>query len=149
MWEDMSGKNGSLISPKMVREFMMPNYKKIMAFADVQGIKIFSLDTDGDCSKLIPLFMECGINLIFPFEVAAGCDIVAYRKQYPNLGIMGGIDKQEIAKGKACIDRELKRIAEVFKHSGYIPALDHLIHPEISWEDFNYFVSRLKQMIGV
>lgn len=149
MWEDMSGKNGSLISPKMVREFMMPNYKKIKAFADAQGIKIFSLDTDGDCSKLIPLFMECGINIIFPFEVAAGCDIVAYRKQYPNLGIMGGIDKQEIAKGKACIDRELERIAEVFKHSGYIPALDHLIHPEISWEDFNYFVSRLKQMIGV
>jgi uroporphyrinogen decarboxylase len=149
MWEDMSGKNGSLISPKMVREFMMPNYKKIKAFADVQGIKIFSLDTDGDCSKLIPLFMECGINLVFPFEVAAGCDIVAYRKQYPNLGIMGGIDKQEIAKGKACIDRELERIAEVFNHSGYIPSLDHLIHPEISWEDFIYFVSRLKQMIGV
>lgn len=149
MWEDMSGKNGSLISPKMVREFMMPNYKKIRAFADAQGIKILSLDTDGDCSKLIPLFMECGINLIFPFEVAAGCDIVGFRKQYPNLGIMGGIDKQEIAKGKASIDRELERIAEVFKHSGYIPALDHLIHPEISWEDFNYFVSRLKQMIGV
>jgi hypothetical protein len=149
MWEDMSGKNGPLISPKMVREFMMPNYKKIKAFADMQGIKILSLDTDGDCSKLIPLFMECGINLLFPFEVAAGSDIVAYRKQYPNLGIMGGIDKQEIAKGKTCIDRELERIAEMFKHSGYIPGLDHLIHPEISWEDFNYFISRLKKMIGV
>jgi hypothetical protein len=37
----------------------------------------------------------------------------------------------------------------MFKHSGYIPGLDHLIHPEISWEDFNYFVSRLKKTIGV
>lgn len=148
MWEDMSGKNGSLISPKMVREFMMPNYKKIRAFADAQGIPIFSLDTDGDCTKLIPLFMECGINLIFPFEVAAGCDIVAYRKQYPTLGIMGGINKLEIAKGKEWIDQELERIAEMFKRSGYIPALDHLVHPEISWEDFNYFVSRLKQRLG-
>ena len=25
IWEDMSGKTGSLISPKMIREFMMPN----------------------------------------------------------------------------------------------------------------------------
>ncbi len=45
IWEDMSGKNGSLISPKMVREFMVPNYKKIKAFAEAQGIRILSLDT--------------------------------------------------------------------------------------------------------
>ncbi|MGI6570712.1 MAG: uroporphyrinogen decarboxylase family protein, partial [Caldicoprobacterales bacterium] len=69
MWEDMSGKNGSLISPTMVKEFMVPNYKKIKAFADTHHIPIFSLDTDGDCSELIPLFLESGINLIFPFEV--------------------------------------------------------------------------------
>jgi hypothetical protein len=148
MWEDMSGKNGSLISPKMVRTFMMPNYKKIKAFADAQGIPIFSLDTDGDCSKLVPLYMECGINLIFPFEVMAGCDIMTYRKQYPNLAIMGGINKLEVAKGKESIDKELERIAEMFHHSGYIAALDHLPHPQISWEDFNYFVSRLKQIIS-
>ena len=148
MWEDMSGKNGSLISPEMVRKFMMTNYKKIKAFADGHDIKIFSMDTDGDVSELIPLFMECGINLVFPFEVAAGCDIVEYRMKYHNLGIMGGIDKREIAKGKVAIDRELERISEVFKHSGYIAALDHLPHPEISWEDFKYFTKRLHEIIG-
>jgi len=149
MWEDMSGKNGSLISPKMVREFMAPNYKKIKAFADSYDIPIFSLDTDGDCSELVPIFMECGINLIFPFEVAAGSDIVEYRRKYPSLGIMGGIDKREIAKDRAAIDRELGRISEVFEKSGYIPALDHLPHPEISWENFKYFVYRLKQIVGL
>lgn len=148
MWEDMSGKNGSLISPMMVREFMMPNYKKIKAFADAHGIKIFSLDTDGDCRELIPLYMECGINLILPFEVAAGCDINEYRKKYPNLCIMGGIDKQEIAKGRDAIDKELERVSGIFKQSGYMAALDHLVHPEISFDDFKYFVKRLKEMIG-
>lgn len=149
MWEDMSGKQGSLISPKMVREFMMPNYKKIKAFADKHNIPIFSLDTDGNCSELVPLYMECGINLIFPFEVASGCDINEYRRKYPDLCIMGGIDKQEIAKGREAIDIELQRVGEMFKHTGYIPALDHLIHPEISFEDFKYFVERLKEMIGI
>ncbi|MGI6706517.1 MAG: hypothetical protein ACOX6S_09840, partial [Clostridia bacterium] len=116
---------------------------------DAHDIAIFSLDTDGDCTELIPLFLESGINLIYPFEVAAGCDIVAIRKQYPNLAIMGGIDKREIAKGKEAIDRELERVRELFAYSGYFPALDHLIHPEISWEDFQYLVWRLKEMIGV
>ena len=149
IWEDMSGKQGSLISPAMIREFMMPNYQKIKVFADAHNIPVISLDTDGDCSELVPLFIESGINLILPFEVAAGCDILEYRKKYPGLGIMGGIDKQEIAKGKKAIDRELERISNMFKQPGYLPALDHLIHPEISWEDFRYFVYRLKEIIGV
>lgn len=149
IWEDMSGKAGSLISPKMVREFMMPNYQRIKAFADAHGIPVIALDTDGDCAGLVPLFLESGINLVMPFEVAAGCDVLAYRRQYPTLGIMGGIDKQEIARGREGIDRELARVAPMFASGGYFAALDHLVHPEISWEDFTYFVERLKQMIGV
>jgi uroporphyrinogen decarboxylase len=147
MWEDMSGKNGSLISPQMVREFMMPNYKKIAGFAGEHNIPIFSLDTDGDCSQLVPLFLESGMNLVLPFEVAAGCDITEYRKQYPNLCIMGGIDKREIAKGPDAIDRELDRIDIMFNGPGYWPALDHLVHPEISYSDFKYFVSSLRMRI--
>lgn len=149
MWEDMSGKNGSLISPHMVRKFMVPNYQKIKAFADDHNIPIFSLDTDGDCTELIPLYLDSGINLVFPFEVAAGCNIIDLREQYPNLCIMGGIDKQEIAKGHEAIDRELSRVDKVFQQTGYIPALDHLIHPEISWSDFQYFVKKLRELIGV
>jgi uroporphyrinogen decarboxylase len=147
MWEDMSGRNGSLISPAMVREFMMPNYKRISAFAGAHNIPIFALDTDGDCSQLVPLYLESGINLVMPFEVAAGSDILWYRSQYPNLCVMGGIDKQEIAKGRDAIDRELDRIDSMFKGPGYIAALDHLVHPEISYGDFKYFVAELRKRI--
>ena len=147
MWEDMSGRNGSLISPKMVREFMMPNYKKISAFAKEHNIPIFSLDTDGNCSQLLPVFIESGINFVYPFEVAAGSDIVEYRKLYPTLCMNGGIDKREIAKGPEAIDRELDRIDSMFKGPGYWASVDHLIHPEISWENFKYFVSAMRGRI--
>ena len=147
LWEDMSGKQGSLISPAMIEEFMLPNYRKISRFAKENGIPVFSVDTDGDVRELVPLFLSTGVNLIFPFEVAAGCDINEYRRQYPNLGIMGGIDKQKIALGPKSIDTELKRIEGMFRHSGFIPSLDHLIHPEISWADFQYFITRLREMI--
>lgn len=147
IWEDMSGCNGSLISPKMVREFMMPNYKKIKLFTDEYQIPIFSLDTDGDCRELVPLFIECGINLILPFEVAAKSDILLYREKYQKLGILGGIDKRELAKDREAIDKELERVESMFKSSGYIPAIDHFFHPEISWDNFNYFVQQMKEMI--
>lgn len=147
IWEDMSGKHGPLISPDMIREFMLPNYKKIRRFADEHNIPFLMLDTDGNCDSLIPLFLEGGINLLIPFEVAAGSDVVRYRQEYANLAMLGGIDKRELAKDRAAIDKELARIEPMLKDVGYFPALDHLIHPEITWADFCYYSERLKEMI--
>ena len=53
----------------------------------------------------------------------------------------------EIAKGKEAIDRELKRIEPLLFETGYFPALDHLIPPEISYADYTYFVNRLHDII--
>lgn len=46
-WEDMAGKQGSLISPQTFREFTTPSYKKIINFLKSKGIKLFLVDTDG------------------------------------------------------------------------------------------------------
>lgn len=147
IWEDISGKQGSLISPSHIREFMFPNYKKLKDFCVKHDIPVFQVDTDGNCEELIPLFAEVGVNMMLPFEVAAGSDVVKLREKYPYMSIMGGIDKREIAKGKEHIDRELERIYPLLNKTGYFPALDHLIHPEISYEDYSYFVNRLIKMV--
>ena len=148
MWEDMSGKCGPLISPAMVNEFMVPNYKKIKQFCVEYDVPIFSLDTDGDCELLIEPFIEAGINLIFPFEVTAGSDIVEIKKKYPTeFCALGGIDKRELAKGKYEIDKELERIAPALEIGGYIPQLDHHLPPDISYENCLYYIKRLKELI--
>jgi uroporphyrinogen decarboxylase len=148
LWEDMSGKNGPLISPTMFREFITPNYKKIVAFAKQKNIPIVSVDTDGNMDILMPLLEESGINFVLPFEVQAGCDVVKLRNQFPNIAMHGGIDKRNIALTLSDIDKELDRLEELFKKSGYIPSLDHLAHPEISLDNFTYFVKKLKEKIG-
>lgn len=150
MWEDMSYRNGSLISNRMVRQFMVPNYQKIRDFARAHDITILSLDTDGDCSKLIPPFMEGGINLLMPFEVQAGSDVCAIAKQYPELGIMGGFNKQAAWTSKEAIDREFERLAPMFEPGvKYFFAMDHLIPPEVSFENLTYFMERAKQALKV
>jgi len=147
IWEDMSGKQGPLISPAMFREFMTPNYKKIVDFAKQNNIPVVSVDTDGNMDVMMPLLAESGINLVLPFEVQAGCDIVEIKRQYPNICLHGGIDKRKLSQSHAEIDEELERIAEIFKTSGYIAGLDHLPHPEISYDNFCYFIKRLKERI--
>jgi hypothetical protein len=146
-WEDMCYKNGPMISPAMFREFMMPYYKRLIGFLRDNGVRHFCVDTDGDCRLLIPLFLECGMTGMLPFEVQAGCDIVEIRKQYPRLQIYGGLDKNLVAQGKEAIDRELEaKLPPLLRQGGYIPFVDHLVHPDISWENFCYYRQRVAEL---
>jgi len=148
LWEDMSGRQGSLISPRMVSDFMMPNYRKIKDFADSKGIPLMSVDSDGDVSELVPIMMENGVNFFWPFEVQAGCDIEEYRRRYPRLGIMGGLDKRALARDRAAIEAELSRVERMLRHGGYLAAPDHGVPPDVSWESYKYFMERLREITG-
>jgi len=93
IWEDISAGTGSMVSPAMIREFMLPYYKRLTGFLKQKGIDIIFVDTDGDCFDIIPLFIEGGVTGMYPIEVSCGMDLVKVRKTYPELRLMGGIPK--------------------------------------------------------
>ena len=146
-WEDISVGKGPMVSLEHGQEFMLPYYKRIIDFLKARGVKIFFVDTDGDCNSLIPLFMAVGVTGMYPFETHCGMDIVKVRQEYPKLQMIGGIPKSEIAKGPRRIDEILKPVEEVLKTGGYIPFGDHFIPPEVPWEAFKYYRTTLNQMI--
>ncbi len=149
IWEDMSGKQGSLISPAMIEEFMMPNYRKIRDFAKAHGVEVISVDSDGNVDELIPVMMANGMNFMFPFEVQAGCDVEKYRKLYPDLAMMGGLNKYSLVQGRKAIDADIDKAARMLKHGRYIPNLDHLVPPDVPWDAFVYYIKRVKEIMGV
>jgi len=147
IWEDVSTGTASMVSPATFKEFMTPYYKKLTGFLKGKGVDIILLDTDGDCNELIPLFMEAGITGLYPMEASAGMDVLAARKKYPELQIMGGIPKSRIPLGRQQIDKLLEPVGQLLKYGGYIPYGDHLIPPEVPWEDFCYYREKLNEMI--
>jgi len=147
IWEDMCGRQGPLISPAHWREFMGPCYRRIQQFAQEHAIPVISVDTDGWFDPIMPPMMECGVNFIYPLEVAAGCDVNGLRGRYPRLGLLGGIDKRVLAKGPEAIDAELDRIWPATRTGRYIPELDHLIPDDVSWQNFLHYVGSLKHRI--
>jgi uroporphyrinogen-III decarboxylase len=147
IWEDISFGKGSMIPLDMVREFMSPYIKRIADFIKSKGVKIILLDTDGDCNDLIPIFMEAGVTGMYPFETHCGMDIVRVRNQYPDLQILGGIPKSEIQLGAKRIDEILEPVEQVLKTGGYIPFGDHFIPPEVDFENFSYYRSKLNDLI--
>ena len=147
-WEDMCYNNGPLISPEMFREFMLPAYRTLTAYLRDHGVKNILVDTDGNCWKLIPLFIDGGLTGIYPFEVAANMDVVAVRKEYPKLQIIGGIDKRPLIRNKEAIDEELdRRIPYMLEKGGYIPYVDHHVPPDVSWGNYVYYREELNRMI--
>jgi len=146
-WEDISAGAGSMISPGTIREFMLPYYKRMTSFLKRHGVDVIFVDTDGDCLDIIPLFLEGGVTGLYPIEVSCGMDLVKTRKTHPKLQLMGGIPKSRIAEGPQTIDAILEPVAEVLKTGGYIPFGDHLIPPEVGWENFAYYRGKLNALM--
>ena len=149
-FEDMCYCTGSLISPAMFREFMLPRYRRITDVIRGLGVDTIFVDSDGKVDELIPLWLEAGINGVMPMEQAAGNDIFAYRRQDgSDLLMAGGIDKRALAQGKAAIDRELEEKIPLAFHGGYIPHLDHLIPPDVPFDNLAYYWQRKKHLLGI
>lgn len=147
IFEDLSMNQGSMISNDIFDEFLAPRYRKLTDYVKGKGIKTILLDTDGDCYKLIPRFLNSGVTGLYPMEVSTGLDIYQARKDYPELQMMGGIPKMEIAKGRKRIDELLDNVRTLLTHGGYIPFLDHSVPPNVSWEDFKYYRLNLNMII--
>ena len=150
-WEDMCWKSGPLISPEMVKRFMMPRYKKLTDLIHSFGVDVIFLDSDGNINELIPIWLESGINFLWPLEVAAGNDAVAIRKKYGKDLIIGGaIDKRALIKGKDAIREEvMSKVPFLLEQGGYFPSVDHLVPPDVTFENYIYFINTMREVAGL
>jgi hypothetical protein len=78
--EDLSMKNGPLLSPDMYRRFILPQMKRLVSFLKSSGVRWVIVDTDGNCELVIPHFLEAGVDAIWPMERASDMDPLALRR---------------------------------------------------------------------
>ena len=146
-WEDMGYKAGPLVSPRMAHQYMLPRYRRVVDFLRGRGVKYIGLDSDGQIDPLIPIWLEAGLNFLYPFEVQAGMDVLEVRRKYGrDLRIWGGVDKRALAIGPAAIETELARLLPLVREGGYIPHTDHSCPPDISFANYGYYMRRLKEI---
>ena len=146
IWEDMCYRNGPLISPEHFRQFMLPRYREFITTVRQSGVAGILVDTDGDCRKMIPLFLDAGVGALMPFEVQAGMDVTQIRRDFPTLGIMGGLDKRSLAQTPGAIRREVDRVLSRFGNDGgFIPTLDHTVPPNVSLRNFQFYLECVRE----
>ncbi len=147
--EDMAYKAKAMISPAMTRRFCRPSWTRWTKQLRDAGCRLIDMDSDGFIGELIPIWMESGITVCDPIEVAAHNDINDFRRRFGcRMAYRQGIDKRAIAKGGPTMRDELKRIEPVVKEGGYIPGCDHGVPPDISWQNFVDYSRLLARMTG-
>ena len=148
-WEDMAGKNGPLVSPKVFREFLQPGYHRVMTAARKRGCELAMVDCDGNPHAIVANWLEEGVNIMFPLEVAAGVDPYGWRKEFgKQMRLRGGIAKEPLVRGGKEIDKELERIRPLLEQGGYIPHLDHLVPPDIPYAHYCEYLEKKRRLIG-
>jgi hypothetical protein len=147
--EDMAYKLHAMISPKMIRRFVMPAWKKWIAALKAGGCAVVTVDSDGYIGELLPLWIEAGFDGTWPVEVAAGNDIAAFRNKYgQQIAYGGGIDKRALAAEGEMMRAEVMRVAPVIQDGGYIPGCDHGVPADVSWPNFVEYTRLLAQLTG-
>jgi hypothetical protein len=146
IWEDMAYNHGAMVSPEIFRRFMLPYYQEITNFFHARGVDRILVDSDGNILELCRLFVEGHADGVYPLEIAAGSEAAAMRERYPSLSLMGGIDKRALAAGPEAIDRELERLVAVVNKGGYVPMIDHLVPPDVSLDNYLYYLQRRREL---
>lgn len=147
-WEDICFKNGPLVNPAVFKEYVCPHYKRITDLFRENGTTIASLDCDGCIDKLVPLWVESGVNTMFPIEVGTWeASIKPWREQLGKaVRGVGGMDKRVFAYDYKAVDAEIERLKPLIELGGYIPCPDHRIAPDAIYENVQYYVDRMQNL---
>jgi uroporphyrinogen decarboxylase len=143
----MASKNGSLISPMTFRKFLTPQYRRVAEFARGHGIDILLVDSDGFMEELSGWMTEAGATAVYPFEVGAGNDLARVRERYPNLGMIGGLEKNAMALGPKAVAKEMEKARAMIRRGRFIPGPDHFALSNVSFEQYRYFMEQLKDVV--
>jgi len=148
-WEDMAGRNGPFVGPAMFRQFLQGLYRACQRELKKHGVCLGMVDCDGNPHDIVNNWLEEDVNIMFPLEVAAGVDPFAWRKEFgTKLRLRGGIAKEPLVEGGAAIDRELERLKPLLDQGGFIPHLDHLAPPNISYSNYCAYLDKKRKFIG-
>lgn len=110
--EDLGMQVGPMVSPENLRKYIMPCYKKLMQPAKEKDI-IVHMHSDGDIRTLIPILLECGVDIFNLQDLVNGIDWI-----------------KDNLKNKVCIELDVDR--QKITTFGTPKDIDRLIREEVS-----------------
>ena len=136
--DDWGGTKSLLMSPKHLRAFFVPPFRKL-----VQGLKRLGLPVvmhnDGRIWDVLDDLVDTGISGFHPVERAAGGDLSWVKEHYAGrLCPIGNVDNKYVMSTGTPeeVENEVKECMRIGKPGGgYILSTDHSIHDGMPYEN--------------
>jgi hypothetical protein len=149
--EPIADPHGSLISPRMYEDLVLPSYQPALQVLRRFGVETVILRTYANARALLPSIFKAGFNCLWANE--RDCEAMDYLALPSEFGrqlrLIGGIDLDVLRQDKDAIRGELERVLPpLLADGGYIPLADGRVREDIPFENYVYYRRLLEEMVG-
>lgn len=131
---DLGSQRGLMISPEMVRRFVIPGCKKLVAQAHSYGLKVI-YHSCGSIAEVIPDLIAAGVDIIHPIQaLAKGMEASTLKKQFgQKVSFCGGVDTQEllVCGTTEQVRTEVRRLKKLFPTGLILSPSHEAILPDV------------------
>ncbi len=132
MSDDLGTQRGPLISPKTVREFLLPEYRRLFSFYKENGVLI-KFHSCGQITAFLDIFLELGVDILNPIQATAN-DLDRIRQITSHkMALQGGVNSATLMSGPVEAIREevAYRVWQLGREGGYFCCEDQ----ELPWPE--------------
>ena len=145
--DDYAYNHGPLISPKLFREYELPNLKKIVDIGKRHGIPVLK-HSDGNLYPILDDIINTGIDGLHPIEPGA-MDLRDVKERYGDrICLLGSVDCRYVLPfgGEEDVRRDVRRcIDAAAKDGGFILTSSNSIHANVKVENIYTMVDEARK----
>ncbi|MFH1998307.1 MAG: uroporphyrinogen decarboxylase family protein [Planctomycetota bacterium] len=135
---DLGSQQNLLISPEAFDKFVLPGIKKVVAHVRSFDLKVM-LHSCGAVAKVIPAFIECGIDALHPLQARAK-DMHAEnlaQKFKDHIAFVGAVDTQDLLSFRSAeeVGDEVRRLKDTLGHRFVVSPSHEALLPNVPVEN--------------
>jgi uroporphyrinogen decarboxylase len=125
MSDDLGTQSGLLLSPEIVHEFLVPEYRRLFDFYKAHGVMI-GFHSCGHVVPLLEMFMELGVDVLNPVQSTANDLDEVRRITQGRMALHGGVSTATLMDGppEAIREEVKRRMWQLGRTGGYFCAPD-------------------------
>ena len=123
--DDLGTQRGPLLSPRIMHEYLKPEYERIFRFYKAHGVRVH-FHSCGDVSAALPMFLELGVDILNPVQATAN-DLGRLRAAtHGRMALHGGVSSATVMEGpvERIVAEVRQRMWQLGRDGGYFCAPD-------------------------
>lgn len=133
--DDLGTQSGLLLSPEILQEFLVPEYRRLFKFYKSRGVLI-GFHSCGHITPILDMFLDLGVDILNPVQASANDLDLVRRTTQGRMALAGGVSSHMIVAGPAeKIRAEVgRKLWQLGRDGGYFCRPDQFM----PWPEENY-----------